>query len=107
MCLTKIVNQNRKYRSQRPNSNKLGTRPPEDSPNQIQMISGQWFYRRRFLRIGQKLYKITHNYMKNRGSATLRNINTKFEANTCSGSREEVEKPKKFTPTTTTTTDTG
>ena len=55
--------------------------------------------------------------MKSRGSTTiltnivavqLRNINTKFEANPCSSLREEVEKPKKFTPTTmTTTTDTG
>ena len=31
------------------------------------------------------------------------NIHTKFEANLCSSSREEVEKPKKFTPTTTDT----
>ena len=53
--------------------------------------------------------------MKNRGSTPtltnlvgvhLRNINTKFEANPCSVLREEVEKPKKFTPKTTTTTDT-
>ena len=35
-----------------------------------------------------------------------RNIHTKFEAKPFSGSREEVEKPKKFTPTTTTTTTT-
>ena len=48
--------------------------------------------------------------MKNRGSTTIltnsvgvhpRNIHTKFEANPCSGFREEVEKLKKFTPTTT------
>ena len=58
--------------------------------------------------------------MKNRGSTPIltnlvgvyqMNINTKLDANPCSGSREEVEKPKKFTPpplpTTTTTTDTG
>ena len=55
--------------------------------------------------------------MKNRGSNTIltnpvgvhpRNIHNKFEANPCSGLREEVEKLKKFTPTTTTsTTDTG
>ena len=56
--------------------------------------------------------------MKNRGSTTIltnlvgvhpRNIHIKFEANPCSGLREEVEKLKKFTPppTTTTTTDTG
>ena len=54
--------------------------------------------------------------MKNRGSTTIltnlvgvhpRNIHTKFEANPCSGVKE-VEKLKKFTPTTTTTTsDTG
>ena len=53
--------------------------------------------------------------MKNRGSTTiltnlvgvyLGKINTKFEANPCSGLREEVEKLKKFTPTTTTTTTT-
>ena len=52
--------------------------------------------------------------MKNRGSTMIltnlvgvhpRNNNTKFEANPCSGLREEVEKLKKFTPTT--TTDTG
>ena len=44
--------------------------------------------------------------MKNRGSTPIltnlvgvhpRNIHTKFEANPCSGSREEVEKPKRFT----------
>ena len=37
------------------------------------------------------------------------NIHTKFEANPCSSSREKVEKPKKLTPTTTTTAtmDTG
>ena len=48
--------------------------------------------------------------MKNRGSTPIltklvevypRNIHTKFEANPCSGLREEVEKLKKFTPTTT------
>ena len=48
---------------------------------------------------------------KNRGSTPIlrnfvgvqpRNIHTKFEANPCSGLRE-VEKLKKFTPTTTTT----
>ena len=42
--------------------------------------------------------------MKNRGSIPIltnlvgvhpRNIHTKFEANPCSSSREEVEKPKK------------
>ena len=51
--------------------------------------------------------------MKNKGSTPIltnlvgvhpKNIHTKFEANPCSGSREEVEKPKKYTPTTTTTT---
>ena len=50
--------------------------------------------------------------MKNRGSTPIlghlvgvhsRNIHTKFEANPCSSSREEVEKLKKFTPTTTDT----
>ena len=53
-----------------------------------------------FLRIGQKLHKITHNSMKNRGSTTIltnlvavhpRNTHTKFEANPCSCSREEVK----------------
>ena len=53
--------------------------------------------------------------MKNRGSTLIstnlvgvhpRNINTKFEANPCSGLREEVEKLKKFMPTTTTKTTT-
>ena len=39
----------------------LETRPSGDSPNQIWMISGQWF--NRFFRIGQKLHKITHNSM--------------------------------------------
>ena len=46
--------------------------------------------------------------MKNRGSTPIltnfvgvhpRNIHTKFEVNACSGSREEVEKPKNFTTT--------
>ena len=56
--------------------------------------------------------------MKNRGSTPIltnlvgvhpKNIHTKFEANPCSGLREEVEKLKKFTlmTTTTTTTDTA
>ena len=81
------------------------------------MISDQWLYRTRFLRIGQKLHKITHNSMKNRGSTPIltnlvgvhpSNINTKFEANPCSGLREVEKLKKKFTPTTTTTTtDTG
>ena len=53
--------------------------------------------------------------MKYRGSTPIltdlvgvhpRNIRTKFEANPCSGLREEVEKLKKFTPTTLTTTTT-
>ena len=53
--------------------------------------------------------------MKNRGSTPIltnlvgihtSNIHTDFEANPCSGLREEVEKLKKFTPTTTTTTTT-
>ena len=60
--------------------------------------------------------------MKNKGSTPIltnllgvhpRNIHTEFEANPCSGSREEVKKTKKFTPpptkttmTTTTTTKT-
>ena len=51
--------------------------------------------------------------MENRGITPIltnlvgvhpRNFYTKYEANSCSGSREEVEKPKKFTPTTTKTT---
>ena len=62
--------------------NKLETRPRGD-----------------FLRMGQKLHKITHNSIKNKGSTLtltnlvgvhLRNIHTKFEGNPCSGSREEV-----------------
>ena len=45
------------------------------------------------------MYKITQNSMKNSGSTPIltnlvgvhpRNIHTKFEANPCSGSREEV-----------------
>ena len=47
--------------------------------------------------------------MKNRGSTpiltNLVGVHTKFEANPCSGLRE-VEKQKKFTTMTTTTTDT-
>ena len=63
------------------------------------MISGQWFIED-FLRIGQKLHKITHNSIKNRDSTPVcthdvgvrpRNIHTKFEANLCSGSRVEVK----------------
>ena len=53
-----------------------------------------------FLRIGQKLHKITNNCMKNRGSTTIltnlgvhpSNIHTKLEANPCCSSREEVKK---------------
>ena len=52
------------------------------------MVSG--FIEEDFLRIGQKLHKITHNSMKNRGSTLIlkilvgvnpRNIHTKFGAN--------------------------
>ena len=52
------------------------------------------------LRIGQKLHKTTNNSIENMGSTPIltdfvgvhpRNIHTKFEANTCSGSREEVK----------------
>ena len=52
--------------------------------------------------------------MNNRGGSPIftnlveahpRNIHTQFEANPCSGLREEVKKLKKFTMTT--TTDTG
>ena len=52
--------------------------------------------------------------MKNLGSTPIltnfvgvheRNIHTQFEVNLCSGSREDVEKQKKFTPTTTTMVD--
>ena len=61
------------------------------------------FWSEDFLRIGQKLHKITHNSMKNRGSTPIltnlvgvhpRNNYTKFEANPCSGWRE-LEKLKK------------
>ena len=61
------------------------------------MISGQWFYRRR---IGQKLHKITHKSMENRGSTPNltnlvgvhpRNIHTKLKTNLYSGSRDEVK----------------
>ena len=53
-----------------------------------------------FLRISQKLHKITHNSMQNRGSTPIltnlvgihtSNIHTKSEANPCSGSRKEVK----------------
>ena len=62
------------------------------------MISGQWFYGG-FLNNWPKIAKITHNSMTNRGSTPIltnlvgvhpRNIHRKFEANPCSGSREEV-----------------
>ena len=51
--------------------------------------------------------------MKNRGSTPIltnkvgstQGTSHIFEANQCSGLREEVEKLKKLTPTTTTTTD--
>ena len=52
--------------------------------------------------------------MKNSGSTPIltnvvgvhqRHIHTKFEANPCSGLREEVEKLKKFTSMTTTDTE--
>ena len=82
------------------------------------MNSDQWFYRRYF----KNWPNIAHNYPlfhENRGSTPIltnligvhpRNIHTKFEANPCSGLREEVEILKNFTTTTTTmttTTDTG
>ena len=57
-----------------------------------------------FLRVGQKFHKIVHNSIKNRGSTPIltnlvvahpRNIHTKFETNSCSGLRKEVQKSKK------------
>ena len=65
MCLMKIVN--REYILRRPNLNKLETRFPGASLNQIWMISGQWLYSRLFIK-WPKMHKITHNSMKNRGS---------------------------------------
>ena len=65
------------------------------------LVSG--FIEEDFLRIGQKLHKITHNSMKNRGSTPIltnlvgvhpRNSHTKFEANPRSGLRGEVQKLK-------------
>ena len=76
------------------------------------MISG---FIEDFLRICQKFHKITHNSIKNRGCSTTitnlervhaKNTHIKVEANPCSGSREEVEEPKNFTPMTTPTTTT-
>ena len=52
----------------------------------------------------EKLHKITHNSIKNRGSTPIltnlvgvypKNIHTKLEANQWRGSREEVERTKK------------
>ena len=82
------------------------------------MISGQWFYKGDFLRIGPKMHKITHNSMKNRGSTLIftnlvevypNNFPTKFEANLSCGLREEAEKVihSHVAMTKTTTTDTG
>ena len=99
MCLTKIINSNHKYRSQQPNLKKLQTRFPGDSPTKYEWFLVSGFIEEEFLRIGQKLHKITHNSIKNRDSTPIltnlvgvyiRNINTKFEANPCSSSREEV-----------------
>ena len=54
-------------------------------------------------RIGQKLDKIAHNTMKNMSNTPnltnmvgvhLKNTHKKFEANPCSGLREEVKKDK-------------
>ena len=59
----------------------------------------QWFQRKRFKNL-KKCTKLYHYSMKNRGSTPMltnlvgvhsRNIHTKFEANPCSGSREEVK----------------
>ena len=50
--------------------------------------------------------KVSTPILSNLVGVHPRNIHTTFEANPCSGLREEVEKPKKFTPTTTTTTTT-
>ena len=58
ICLTKIVNLNRKNRSKRPNLNKQETRVSGDSPNQILMNSGKWFY----IRVFKNWPKITQNY---------------------------------------------
>ena len=64
-----------------------------------------------FIRIGQKLHKITNNSMKYKGSALIftnlvriypRHIHTKFKENLWRGLREFVEKVKIFT-----TKDTG
>ena len=96
MCLTNIVNWNRKYRSERPNLNldPLGT----------SKIKYEWFLvigfiEEDFFKNGQKLYKITHNSMQNRGRTLIwtklggvhpRNIHTKSEANPCTSLREDT-----------------
>ena len=60
------------------------------------MISGQWFHRKRS-KNWQKMHKIIHNSMQNRGSSPFstnlvgvqpRNIHTQCEANPFSGLRE-------------------
>ena len=53
MCLMKTIRLNCLCRSPWNNLNKLETRPPGDSPNQIWMISGEWFYRTSFTDIAQ------------------------------------------------------
>ena len=65
------------------------------------MISGQWFYRRRFSKNWQKIAPNYPSFHEKKDSTPIltslvgvhpRNIHTKFEANPCSGLREEVEK---------------
>ena len=84
--------------SQQPNLKKLDPLGTLQTKYEWFLVSG--FIEEDFLRIDQKLHKITHNSKKNRGSTQIltnlvgvppRNIYIKFEANPCSGSRDEVK----------------
>ena len=77
-----------KYRSLQPYliNYKLG---PLWTLQTIKIISGKWFSRRFFIRIGQQLHNF-HNSMKNNGPPREQ----KYKANPCSGLRDEVKKVK-------------
>ena len=86
--------------SQQPHLNKLGPLETFETKYESFLVSG--FKADDFLKIGQKMHKITHNSMKNRGSALIftnlvgvhpMNIHTELEANlsSCFG----VQKVKK------------
>ena len=103
MCLTKIVDHNRKYRSQWPYFYKLNQGPLGTLHTKYEYFLACGFIEKDYFKNWATLHKMTHNSMTNMGSTPIltnlvrihpRNIHTKFKANPCSGLKEQNKKVK-------------